>query len=305
MNYKIILAFLGMCFAWGFSWFAVKIQLNSAVNLEVSLFYRFILVSILMFVICFFSKIKLSLKKAELPYFIIIAMANFSFNFLLVYYAIKLIPSGIVAVIFSLSIICAEILSSFFARRKLSKRVLATSLIGTIGLSIFVYPLIYLQKSNYLQNIHGLILSFLAMIIYSIGGVMVAQNKLINQTPLFKLISYCSAIGALIMLVINVIKFSFFHSQGNITFLDYGFFYSLSLFYLVAIGTILAFICLFYLVQKIGSAKANYTALIYPIIALTTSAYFENYKFNFLAIIGLVLIICAIFIEFSFKKTLK
>ena len=55
----------------------------------------------------------------------------------------------------------------------------------------------------------------------------------------------------------------------------------------------------FYLIQKIGSAKANYTALVYPMLALATSAYFENFVFNIFNLVGFALIIVALAIEFN------
>ena len=63
----IILAFIGMCFAWGFSWFAMKLQISTQlVAPEISLFYRFFAVSILMFAVSWLSKARLKLKKTEL-----------------------------------------------------------------------------------------------------------------------------------------------------------------------------------------------------------------------------------------------
>ena len=157
MNYKIATTFIAMCLAWGFSWFAVKMQAGSNVPLEISLFYRFLLTSILMFIIAKASKHRLYCYKKEIAYFITIGITNFSLNFLLIYYAVKHIASGVSAVIFSLSIIISEIISSFVNKRKISKRVIISSIIGTIGLTAFILPLINFNNQQYNDNIKGLI----------------------------------------------------------------------------------------------------------------------------------------------------
>jgi drug/metabolite transporter (DMT)-like permease len=129
------------------------------------------------------------------------------------------------------------------------------------------------------------------MIIYSSGNVVVGKNRAKNQTPLFTSIAYGSGFGSVFLLLFNL-------ARGNEFVFDFSSQYLLSLAYLVLVASVLAFICLFYLIQKIGSAKANYTALIYPILALGTSAYFENFAFNIFNLVGLALIILALAIEF-------
>jgi len=137
----------------------------------------------------------------------------------------------------------------------------------------------------------GLGLCLVMMIIYSSGNVVVGKNRAKNQTPLFTSIAYGSGFGSVFLLLFNL-------ARGNEFVFDFSSQYLLSLAYLVLVASVLAFICLFYLIQKIGSAKANYTALIYPILALGTSAYFENFAFNIFNLVGLALIILALAIEF-------
>jgi hypothetical protein len=52
------------------------------------------------------------------------------------------------------------------------------------------------------------------------------------------------------------------------------------------------------MIQKVGSIRANYMALVYPVIALITSSYLEGFSFNAFSATGLTLILTAIAIEF-------
>ncbi len=293
----IILAFIGMCFAWGFSWFAMKLQISTQlVAPEISLFYRFFAVSILMFAVSWFSKARLKLKKTELIYLLFIALCNFSVNFFIGYHATKIIPSGIIAVIFSLSVISSELIKSWLSGHKISKRIMLSGFIGTIGLAFFILPNVLHKNSSF--SAIGFVYAFLMMLIFSFGNYLVACNNKKNHTPLFTTISFASAFGAGYFLLYSLImgyQFNF----------DYSYSYVGSLIYQIFFASILAFICLYYLISQIGAAKANYTALVYPGIALLVSSFFENYQFQTISTIGFFLIIIALSLDFFYQKIFK
>lgn len=288
----LILAFIGMCLAWGFSWIAMKLQVESFVAPEVSLFYRFFAVTVLMAGLCFITKTRLKPFRTEWRYFILIALTNFCINFIIGYHASKYIPSGIIAVIFSLSIIVSEVLKNLFDGKKIEKKIIISSLFGSLGLLCFVLPNINFENNSENNNtLIGITLALIMMIIFSLGNYIVEKNKKHNHTPLFTSITFGSGIGSFYLLIINLI------TKNQFTF-DYSTKYTLSLIYQIIFASIVAFICFYYLIQNIGTVKANYTALIYPIIALLVSSFYENFKFTFLGTFGLALIIGALAIEF-------
>lgn len=288
----LILAFIGMCLAWGFSWIAMKLQVESFVAPEISLFYRFFTVAILMTLLCLATKTRLKPFRTEWKYFALIALTNFCVNFIIGYHASKYIPSGIIAVIFSLSIIVSEVFKSFFEGKKIEKKIIISSLFGSLGLLFFVLPNINFK--NKLENYNvliGITLSLVMMTIFSLGNYIVEKNKKHNHTPLFTSITFGSGIGSFYLLIINLIT-------NNQFAFDYSTKYIFSLIYQIIFASIVAFICFYYLIQNIGTVKANYTSLIYPIIALLVSSFYENFKFTFLGTFGLILIISALAIEF-------
>jgi drug/metabolite transporter (DMT)-like permease len=289
-------AFIGMCLAWSLSWFAGKIQSDSFLPIELSAFYRFILTAFFMFLLCIFTKQRLKLKKSEIILLSLVGLFNFSTNFVIGYYAFRLIPSGVVALIFSLSIITSEIITSFFEKRKLEKKVILSGFIGFVGLAIFIIPMIKFNQENYSKIITGFAMSLAMVIVYSIGNFLVGKNKKQNHTPLYTSIAFASFFGSIFLLIFNLAK-------GNEFTFDYSPIYIFSLTYLVIVASVIAFICLFYLIQNIGSAKANYTALIYPALALIVSSFYEDFKISSAGIIGFLLIILALIIDFkTFKK---
>ena len=66
--------------------------------------------------------------------------------------------------------------------------------------------------------------------------------------------------------------------------------YVLSLLYLAVFGSAIAFGAYLALLRLIGSARAAYTSVLFPIVALTISTIFEDYQWSTLAVVGVVLI---------------
>lgn len=292
----VILAFIGMCLAWSFSWFAMKLQVDSIVPAEISLFYRFFGVAIIMIILCFATKTRIKPFKTEYRYFIFIALTNFCLNFLIGYHTTKYIPSGMIAVIFSLSIITSEIFKAIFDGKKIELKIILSSSFGFVGLLFFILPNLKFQENSPNFNIiFGICLALLMMITFSFGNYLVEKNKNHNHTPLFTSIAFGSTLSSLYLLLINL-------SLDNKFIIDYSFKYLGSLFYQIFIASIVAFLCFYYLIHKIGAVKANYTALIYPTIALTISSFFEDFRFTIIGTLGLLLIITALALEFASKK---
>lgn len=292
----VALAFIFLSLAWSLSWYAMRLQVDSFIPPELSVFYRFFLATILMFILCFITKQRMKLTKNEIFYLTIIGFCNFFANFAIGYSAAKYVASGVIAVIFSLCIITSEFFSAYFDNRKIEKKVIISSLIGFAGLIFFVFPLMSFSSQN--KAVIGCLMSVVMMFIYSFGGSLVSRNKKLNHTPLYTTISYGMLFG-------TIFSFAFNLMRGNEFTFDFSPSYVLSLAYLTLIAATLAFICLFYLIEKIGSARANYTALIYPTIALVISSFLEDFQFNSLSVFGLILIISALVIEFMPKTFIK
>ena len=72
---------------------------------------------------------------------------------------------------------------------------------------------------------------------------------------------------------------------------DPSFEYVSSLMYLSVFGSALAFTLYLTLVGQIGPEKAAYATVLFPIVALTLSTLFENYRWSTLAGVGVLLVL--------------
>jgi drug/metabolite transporter (DMT)-like permease len=67
--------------------------------------------------------------------------------------------------------------------------------------------------------------------------------------------------------------------------------YVVSLFYLAVFGSAIAFGAYLALLRLIGSARAAYTSVLFPIVALIISTIFEDYRWSALAVVGVAFIL--------------
>ncbi|QED23730.1 DMT family transporter [Candidatus Deianiraea vastatrix] len=293
MNKKIALAFFGICFSWTFSWYALKMQSASQVSIFLSLAYRFFIAALLCLVISKIMCYKMKIDKSNLKYILISGATNASLNFALGYEAAKYIPSGMVAAIMSLSIITNELFSAFCDKRKVSKRTIVSGLIGTVGLILFILPTIKLSEDPRLTML-GISYALCMPILVCFGFQSMKTCVKKTQIPLLVYISYSFIAGCIIAFIVALF-------QNHNVLWDFSPKYTISLGYLVVFASCIAYLSLYYLIDKIGSARANYSSLIYTIGAIWVSTYFEDYAWSIVNFVGFLMIIASIFNEFRKK----
>ena len=86
---------------WGSTWLAITYQLGE-VDPIISVIYRMALGSVLLFIWCWLKKIPLLLSTQNHRYLFAQGCLLFGFNYWTIYWSEVYLPSGIVAVIFSL-----------------------------------------------------------------------------------------------------------------------------------------------------------------------------------------------------------
>jgi drug/metabolite transporter (DMT)-like permease len=277
---KNFILYIIPAFIWGSTWLAITFQLG-VVDPLVSVFYRFLLAAIILFVYC--SMIKMNLKYTAKQHLFMALQGIFLFgiNYLLVYLAEVHLKSGLVAVIFS-TIIFLNIFNGFiFLKSKIRLNVLASALIGFVGI-ILVFKDHLLEFNFSSEKSSAILLSFLSVIAASLGNIISAHNQK-NKLPVVQTNAYGMLYGALLMLLLV------FVTNTPLSF-DASFKYISSLIYLAVFGSIIAFYSYLTLLGKIGPERAAYVTLVFPIIALLFSTFFEEYTWSLFALLGVALI---------------
>ncbi len=205
----------------------------------------------------------------------------FGINYWLVYLAEVHLKSGLVAIVFS-TIIFLNILNGvIFLKSNIRLNVVISALIGFVGIIlVFKDELLSFNFSG--DKSTALILAFISVIIASLGNITSAYNQR-NKLPVVQTNAYGMLYGSLLMLGL------IFITGTSISF-DASFQYIGSLIYLAVFGSVIAFWSYLTLLGKIGADRSAYVTLVFPIIALLLSTFFEEYTWSLFALLGVVLI---------------
>ena len=95
------------------------------------------------------------------------------------------------------------------------------------------------------------------------------------------------------------ISMSKFMNTANSAMFDFSIAYISSLLYLAIFASCIAYISLYYLMDKIGVAKANYSSFIYTIGAISISTIFEDYEWSILNLAGFTIIMASVYMQFG------
>jgi len=277
---KKIILFSIPTLIWGSTWLVITFQLG-VVDPIVSVFYRFLLAAIILFVYCSFMKMNLKYSPKQHLFMAIQGAFLFGINYWLVYEAEVHLKSGLVAVIFSTIIFLNIFNGLILLKSKIRLNVLVSALIGFAGI-ILVFKDHLLEFNFSSDKSSSLILAFLSVIIASLGNITSAYNQR-NKLPVVQTNAYGMLYGSLLMLILVFII-------GTPISFDVSFKYISSLIYLAVFGSIIAFWSYLTLLGKIGPDKSAYVMLVFPIISLLLSTMFEEYTWSLFALLGVALI---------------
>ncbi|TNE66677.1 MAG: EamA/RhaT family transporter [Alphaproteobacteria bacterium] len=277
----VILAFLGCVLIWGSTWYAIELQLG-VVPKEWSLAFRFSLAAALLFLWCLVRGKRLRFPLRDHGWMMATGFFLFSGNYLLVYWGTEYLTSGLVAVSFSLLSFLNIVNSRLFLKAEVQPSVLASALIGVVGLILIFKPEIdHFSFAD--DSALGLTICVVATLIASWGNTIVGSAP-VRALPLFSFNAWGLFYGALFNTLFALLS-------GKPPAFDPRPEYWLSLLYLSVLGTVVAFLMYLWLVGRVGVARAAYMAVMTPVVALTISTFMEGFHWTAYSVAGLALVI--------------
>ena len=147
MNNTIFL-FLATLFCWSPTWYIIKFQLG-VVDPLVSVFYRFFLAAIILFIFCYFKGMKFNFSFKNHFYICLLGILLFNINYVLFYISTQYLISGLVCLCFS-ALLIMNIFNYFvFYKEKPSLMTVLGSTFGLIGLLIIFNKEIIRQRLKF------------------------------------------------------------------------------------------------------------------------------------------------------------
>ena len=276
---QIPLLYLTIILIWGSTWIVIPFQFGDVAT-EMSVGYRFGLAAILLYAYALLSGRKIALPAGAYKFVFLQGSLLFSLNYFLVYYGTAYITTGLVAVVSSTIIIFNAIFQRLFFRIEFEARVVVAACVGFTGIALIFWPEVPAMSLQD-DTVIGILLVLFATIIASLGNMAAIVNTS-RALPLVAVNAHAMAWAGITSVVIGLLlgrELNFSLSND----------YLLSLAYLSLFGSALAFGCYLALIRRIGAAKASYSAVVVPIIALGISTLFEGYQWTGAAVLGIIL----------------
>lgn len=265
---------------WGTSWIAISLQAGPVAP-EVSILWRFMLACPVMFAWAAFARRPLRFPPREHLAFAGLGATLFCTNFVLFYHASLTIPSGLMAVVFSLASIINLILGALVLGHRIEPRVLAAGVVGVVGVIAMFAPEIAYHEFGW-AGAQGLIASLGATLSFCTANIISSASQR-RGVPVLSATAWGMLYGIGYLALLSL-------ALGHAFILEWSARYLISLVWLALIASVVAFASYLTLLGRIGPARAGYMTVLFPVVALAVSTVFEGYQWTALSISGLALV---------------
>jgi drug/metabolite transporter (DMT)-like permease len=276
----VVLPFITFTAIWGSTWIVIRDQLGS-VPAQWSVAYRFVIAAAAMALVARWKDERLPIDDRSLAAMILLGFTQFCVNFNVVYFAERHITSGVVATVFALLLIPSTLLAWAFLGQRPTARFVLSSLVAIAGIFLLFAHELGEHPARSEQIVAGIGLTLVGMVAASAANVYQARPE-IRRYPLFAMLAWSMAVGA-------VMNAAFAAATAGPPVFESRPGYWLGLLYLALPASVLTFSLYYPVVRKIGPAKAAYSSVLVPIIAMGFSTWLEDYRWTGTAIAGAVL----------------
>lgn len=275
-------------FAWGFSWYAITLQVGEAPAL-VSVAYRFILAAGVMCLgLGVTGRFRL-ISWADQRWLVALGFCLFSMNFLSFYLAAHYLPSGILSVIFATAAIFGALNAWLFLRKPLEAGVLVAAVLGVVGLALLLWPEL-VRPDGRTVPWWAFALPFLGTYLFSLGNLISA--RLSQRHSVFNIVGQGMVWGAVWLVALCLLR-------GDSFVLPASPLYWAGVVYLALVASLLAFLTYLTLVSRVGVARASYATVLFPIVAMIVSTGAEGYQWSLPSVVGLLMALGGTYLTFA------
>src|SRR5258706_9487731 len=170
------LQYFATCVAiWSTTWIAITFQLGTVAP-ELSVAYRFLLASLLLFAWCLARRLPLRYSAREHAWLALFGITAFGISYVLVYYAEQYVVSGLVAVGYSASPLLGMLGMRLFFGTPMTRRVALASILGIAGIVVVFYPEIVQLRAG-TATAKGALFTMLSVLIAALGSIVAYRNQ--------------------------------------------------------------------------------------------------------------------------------
>lgn len=290
---KVLAAFLLITLIWSSTWLVIKGQLGIVSPLW-SVSWRFAIAGLAMLALAKATRVPLRLARGGWVLAMLLGTFQFVANYNLVYAAELSITSGLAAVSFALLVVPNALLAWLFFGERVTGRFILGSAVAMAGVGLLFVQEVRAAGGSASAVLTGLTLVLAAVVAASISNVMQLMPAIRSQ-PIAAMLGWAMLYGAAVDALLAAL------ATGAPTF-DPHPIYWLGLVYLSLVASALAFWLYYWIIRQVGAAKAAYSSVLIPIIAMALSTLFEHYHWSALAASGGLLTIAGLLIALRAGK---
>ena len=290
---KILLPFLLITLIWSSTWIVIKGQLGAVPPIW-SVSYRFLLSAMAMFAIARAAGVRAGLDRRGHGFALALGLLQFVGNYNLVYAAELYVTSGLVAVVFALLIVPNAILARLCFGSRVGTRFMLGSAVALAGVGLLFVQEVRAAAAAPRAVLTGLGFTLAGVMAASAGNVMQLLEG-VKTRSLAALLGWAMLYGGLADAALAWALYGppRFESRPA---------YWLELLYLSVVASALAFWLYYRIIRAVGPAKAAYSSVLIPIIAMAISTMAENYHWSPIAIAGGLLAIAGLVIALGSRR---
>jgi drug/metabolite transporter (DMT)-like permease len=293
MNARVLAAFAVATLIWGTTWIVIRDQLG-VVPPSWSVAYRFFVGASAMFAWGAFRGETLRLERGAWGFVAAFGAMQFFMNFNFVYRAEHYITSGLVAVVFALLLVPNALLGRIFLKQPVQGRFLAGSLVAIAGVALLILQEARNDQSSGSATWIGAALTIAGVLSASTANIMQGTARA-RTLPMTAMLAWGMAFGATVDAVFA------FATVGPPVF-DWRWGYVLGIFHLGVLASAVAFTAYFVVIRAVGPARAAYSGVLVPIIAMIISTFVEDYRWSLLSAAGGAVALVGLLIALSARR---
>jgi len=274
---RVLIPFTVVTLVWSSTWLVIRDQIGT-VPPSWSVTYRFALAAVAMFAVMALRRDPILLRGRDQLLAATVGITQFALNFNFVYRAEHYVTSGLVAVVFALLIVPNALLGWIFLRQGISRRFLAGSGVAIGGLAMLFLHEMQASPHGAAAVLAGIGFTLAGVFFASIANVIQATDRA-RALPMTTMLAWAMLWGALLDALwawASVGPPQFETRPG----------YLFGIAYLGLLGSVLTFPLYFGVIRAIGPARAAYSSVLIPLIAMGLSTIFEGYRWTWEAAAG-------------------
>lgn len=289
----ILVPFAIVTLIWGSTWLVIRDQVSS-VPPSWSVTYRFTVAGVAMLATALIRRERFALDTRGWLFALAVGLSQFCLNFNFVYRAEEHITSGLVAVVFALLLVPNALMGRLFLGQRLGRQLLVGSGIAMAGVVLLFVHEGRADPNGGREALIGIALTLCAIMSASTANVLQATETA-RRYPMISTLAVAMLIGAGIDAAVA------FTLSGP-PVIEARPVYLAGILYLGLFGSAIAFTLYFGVLRVIGPAKAAYSSVIVPVIAMLLSTLFEGYRWTPLAAGGGVLTLIGLVIALRARR---